>query len=128
MKKMLDSLIGKKVGFCGVDNNVFCLKPRGQDRVAFEAVEDEADGFRSMLAEVRQVPLTGHIFFRQPIVSVTVERDEELEGYRLVDSSGHVWFRCGTDERDDYYPCSIVDYTPNYKHKSRSQKKSVKSI
>jgi hypothetical protein len=105
-----NQLVGKQVDFYGTDNNVFCI---GQDkRTAFEAVEDESDGYRSMMEELRHVPSKGHIFFRQPIARVRVELDTELDGYRLVDKSGHVWLRVGTDRADGYYPVFTFDYQP----------------
>lgn len=114
------STIGQSFGFCGVDNNTFCLMINGE-RVAFEAVENPDDGYRSMMEEVRvyHLPSSGRgsadkIFFHQPIVTVTVEEDPDTNGngYRLVDSSGHVWLRFGTDHYDNYYPMFIFTYTP----------------
>jgi hypothetical protein len=119
-----NSLIGKSVGFCGVDNATFCLQDSVGNRLAFEAVENPDDGLRSMMDEVRvyHLPISGRgsadkIFFHRPIVTVTVERDINLDssqsdGYRLVDSAGHVWLRFGTDTTDYYYPMFIFDYTP----------------
>lgn len=114
-------LVGKTVGFCGVDNNALCVVTPDGERVAFEAVEDESDGYRSMLEEVRTVPLEGLIFFSSPIANLTVEdvADEVVaghygvfNGYRLVDSTGHRWLLLGTSNSDDYYPCFTVDYDP----------------
>ena len=114
----LNELVGKKVGFCGVDNNTFCLSI-DERRVAFEAVEDESDGYRSMLEEVREVPLEGRVFFKRSIADVHVESldsDREapgdFKGYALKDASGHTWLKIGTDYADDYYPCFIFEYTP----------------
>lgn len=109
----LKDLIDRMVGFSGVDNFCFCLVVDGK-RIAFEAVEDEADGYRSMLQEVLQVPLKGRIFFRKPIVNVFVVEATGggFEGYDLVDASGHRWLRLGTDNADDYYPVFTFQYTP----------------
>lgn len=110
----LEELEGKRVGFCGVDNLTFCLVTEAGERLAFEAVEDEADGYRSMLAEVKAVPLEGLIFFRTPVAEVTVQDDgaSAFDGWRLVDDGGHVWLRLGTDGTDDYYPMFAFRYDP----------------
>lgn len=116
-----EDLVGKRVGFCGVDNNAFCVELQDGTRLAFEAIEDESDGYRSMLEEVKPVPLEGHIFFGQPISEVTIEdvyREVLPEhygvfnGYKLVDASGHLWLLLGTSNDDDYYPSFTVEYTP----------------
>ncbi len=116
-----DDLIGKTVGFHGVDCNAFCVSVESQDpyadeglsgMMAFEAVEDECDGYRSCLRELNPIPLEGKIFFAEPIARLTVEADPSLQGHRLVDESGHVWLKMGTDYWDDYYPCFRFDYDP----------------
>jgi len=117
----LDGLLGVTVGLCGVDSNAFCLKFEGK-RYAFEAIEDESDGYRSMMEEVRPTTIKGHVFFREPVAQVKVEkvtgasldrRYSELNGYVLRDvKSGHIWLAIGTESYDDYYPCFKVDYEP----------------
>ena len=110
----IEQLLGQTVDFFGVDNNVFCVRPTSSaTRLAFEAVEDEDDGYRSMLEDLCQVQIKGHIFFREPVAKVIVERDQGLEGYRLVDAETlHVWLRVGTDREDNYYPCFRFEYDP----------------
>jgi len=108
-----DDLIGQTVGFYGVDCNALCVDwPATGERVAFEAVEDECDGYRSCMRELNPIPVDGKIFFGEAIAQLTVERDEELSGHRLVDASGHVWLRMGTSRWDDWYPCFTFDYDP----------------
>jgi len=105
-------LVGKRVGLYGVDNNVLCVSYRGERR-AFEAVEDESDGYRSMMSELREVPLKGHVFFRKAVAQVTVSAlDGSFEGYAFVDADRHEWLRVGTDNEDDYYPSFTVRWTP----------------
>ena len=108
-----DSLVGRTVGLCGVDNNVVCLKV-GSRKLAFEAREDESDGYRSMMDEVVPVPVAGHIFFKTPVAQVRVERVvlADFDGYDLVDETGHTWLRLGTSTTDEYYPMFIFDYAP----------------
>lgn len=116
-----DELLGVEVGFCGVENNVVCLSVGGE-RFAFEAVRMGASvGYRSMMEEVREVPLVGKIFFQEPIALVKVERfskkleehhDAESEGYELKDLEGKTWLRIGTRYADGYYPTFIFEYSP----------------
>lgn len=111
-----DALVGFELDFFGVDGSSFCVRRLGvQYREAFEAVEDPDDGLRSMLREVAAVPLAGRRFFRQPIARVVVERDDELEGWRLRSPvTGHVWLRLGTDRSyDDLYPTFTFTYEPD---------------
>lgn len=30
----------------------------------------------------------------------------------VIDRSGQVWLRLGTDYSDDYYPCFVFEYNP----------------
>lgn len=113
-----NALIGGEFDFYGVDNNCFKL-----DDVAYEAVEDEADGYRSMLGCVETRDVDGKIFFRTPIARVVLERSEGYEKnewggeapmdlYKLTDlHDGHCWLRFGTENYDDYYPSFIFDYS-----------------
>jgi hypothetical protein len=111
----ITDLVGKRVNLYGVDNNVFCVSYRGT-RYAFEAVEDEDDGYRSMMSELRTVPLKGHVFFRTPVARVTVSKlDGSFDGYVFKDADGHEWLLVGTDSSDDYYPCFTVRWTPKAK-------------
>ena len=114
MKKVeefnFDSLVGKKFKFYGVDNNQFKL-----DKVAYEALEDENDGYRSCLGAVVVKDIEKSIFFRTAIASVWLVYDLEgsFDGYRLVDvKDSHVWLRFGTDNSDDYYPWFVFEYSP----------------
>lgn len=107
-----EKAVGEVFGFYGIDGNTFKLGGH-----VFEAVEDENDGYRSMLGEVatRDNP-SGLIFFKRSIAKVKVvetNNSHEFVGYELVDvEDGHVWLRLGTDEYDDYYPCFIFSYQP----------------
>lgn len=114
-------LIGKPCAFYGVDNNKFRLGVDGQ-RQTFEAMEDESDGCRSMLREVRACfEGEGGIFFATPLATVIpTDVDDTLtggcfNGYTLVDArTGHVWVKLGTDTSlDDCYPTFVFDYTPS---------------
>lgn len=109
----LDDIVGQRVGFCGVDNQTIVLLVDGKLR-AFDVVEDEEDGYRSSLEEVREVPIGDTIHFREPVADVIVSEiaAARCDGYQLADDSGHVWLQVGTDYSCDYYPCFVFDYTP----------------
>jgi hypothetical protein len=108
----LDDLIGKTVGFCGVDNLTFCVVTPEGERVAFEAVEDPDDGYRSMLEDVKSVPLESLIFFARPVATLSVGEAPYISGYRLFDENDHTWLEIGTDAYDDYYPEFTFRYDP----------------
>lgn len=102
--------VGKTYDFYGVDNSFFKL-----DDVVYEAVEDESDGYRSMMEDIREnCNPDGLVFFRGPIARVRVKKvNERFEGYSLIDvTDSHEWLRMGTDDPDDYYPSYIFNYSP----------------
>jgi hypothetical protein len=107
-----------EIWFYGVDNNVMCLQADRWEskKIAFEALEDENDGYRSMLEELREVPVENYIFFQTPIALVRVEEIKDRDGFygwQLVDvKTQHVWLRFGTEE-DDCYPQFIFSYMPD---------------
>lgn len=107
-------LIGKRVAFYGVDNDVFCIRPEDGERMAVEVLEDPCDGYRSYLGAVQKTSLDGHIFFQEPVTYLTGRAWEgaDHDGYELVDDAGHVWLTFGTDNCDDYYPCFTFRYDP----------------
>jgi hypothetical protein len=110
-----NDLLGRSFPFHGVDAGRFALTVDGT-LTGWEAVEDEHDDYRSMMSDILPVSPAGLTVFKNPIASVRVESadDEELDGYRLVDTvSGHVWLSFGTNDFEDYYPLYIFDYTPD---------------
>lgn len=104
---------GVEADFYGVDTHCFKL-----DQYIFEVEEDDSDGYRSSMRDVRMKDdTTGLIFFQTPIARVRIEDasdqrrwehrapDAPFEGYKLVDVvDGHVWLTFGTDNSDSYYP------------------------
>jgi len=107
-----DELVGKEFDFYGVDNNCFKLGD-----TIFEAVEDEDDGYRSCMKEVLIRTDTEHglIFFQRPVAEVRVApaTEHDFDGYMLIDTNdGHKWFKFGTADSSDYYPCFRVEYNP----------------
>jgi hypothetical protein len=129
----LDALLGETLDYFGCDagDNTFKL-----DGVIFKAVEDENDGYRSMLGAIDYSDQHSSIFFRTPIARVRItiyDSGEEVEpdlprivtdddgddyysvdrGYRLVDvDDGHVWLVFGTNNYDDYYPYFVFRHFP----------------
>ncbi len=118
-----NDLVGQTVDFYGVDNHMFRLGVEGV-LATFEAVEDESDGYRSMMRDVRTVPdvEAAGIFFATPVAAVVVENADHgtagdgdaFEGYALRDpATGHVWLELGTSNNDDYYPGFEFNYQPS---------------
>ena len=101
----------KPFEFYGVYNNCFKLGD-----TIFEAIEDEADGYRSYLETIELTTKKG-IFPKKPIALVRIDfvasdPTNYEEAYRLVDiNTGHIWLKVGTDELDGYYPCFMFDYS-----------------
>jgi len=97
-----DNLIGEKgsLYYCNQANR-FQL-----GRLLFEVVEDEKDGYRSSMKEVKIVddnPPTQNI-----LDSVIIKNSEAIEeGYDIVSEDGFVWLTFGTDRSDSYYPTFI---------------------
>lgn len=105
---------GKQLKFYGMDNNFFKL-----DDEIYEAIEDEADGYRSYLSEIR--PTTEEeaeenlIFFQNPvdIVKIVDVSNDTFSGYDIVSvEDDHLWLQVGTVNVDDYYPCCVIHYSP----------------
>lgn len=111
-----ESLVGKTLRFYGVENNFLCVAVgRNAKRLAFEAIENEDDGYRSMLDEVREVSIDGKVFFDTPIAKVILQDADTdcFRGWKLVDAKdGHVWLLMGTDNANDYYPTFTFQYEP----------------
>ena len=105
---------GKVLDFYGMDNNFFKL-----DDEIYQAIEDESDGYRSYLQEIK--PVTEEeaeqnlIFFQNPVdrVKIIDVSDGSFEGYEIVAiEDKHIWVRVGTDNTDDYYPSCCIQYNP----------------
>jgi hypothetical protein len=109
--------VGLIANFYGVDGNYFKL-----GATVFHAEEDESDGYRSMMREVKPVKRTKEmVFFARPIAKVRVgeahgrlrSSSGNFDGYQLIDMQDHhLWLLLGTDNSDDYYPSFTFMYTP----------------
>jgi len=110
--KFEEGLIGD---FYGVDNHCFKIND-----TVYEVLEDESDGYRSMMQGIYEVRDTGGlIFYRIPFAKVKVREIktysensyDRVDGYELYDEeSDHVWLTFGTSNYDDYYPCFMFNY------------------
>jgi len=111
--RMFNSLVGHEYDFYGVDNHAFCIGIDGK-RMAFQALEDENDGYRSYFDSFRIV-MDGNIFFATPIAHVKLAKLQKLtfEGWQLIDVvDGYQWLSVGTDHTDNYYPHFMFSYQP----------------
>ena len=118
-------MVGQRFYFYGVDNNRFKL-----NNTVYEVIENEDDGYRSMLESVivseyeiySFITAKDNIFFDTPLTEVTVVKVGEsknddrwyysFDGWQLVDDDGHVWLTVGTDNSDNYYPLFTFRYQP----------------
>jgi hypothetical protein len=107
-------LMDKELDFYGVCHNEFRVGYNFK-QYTFEVLEDQYDGWRSMLGAVLTVTSSG-IFFNRPIAKVRLvdDDDDDFQGYALVDvKTGHKWLEFGTSHYCDYYPCFTFDYNPD---------------
>ena len=79
------------------------------DGVTVVAVEDEDDGYRSFLDEVRVE--SGGVSNLFPPCSVIGQMDEEILVFVDEDTKKTV-LRVGTDNSDSYYPYFVSEFTP----------------
>lgn len=83
--------------------------------IKFEVIEDENDGYRSSMKEVRVVDensprIPGNFL---AVVNITKISEGSFDGYGLEDKNeNHMWLRFGTDDYDDYYPIFVFDFFP----------------
>lgn len=108
---VFDDLVGKQYQFYGVENCVFRI-----DDLFIEVVEDEDDGYRSMLGDLKVLENTADIIISKlPIATVVAKMsdDNDMDTMQLVDvNDGHLWLEFGTDESDSYYPGFVFFYSP----------------
>lgn len=105
---MFSDCLAEEFLFYGVCNYRFKLND-----TVWEVIEDESDGYRSMLGSVEVTSSKTDIFFREPLAIISVTEDPEAEGFCLIDAeNGHIWLRFGTDNAEDYYPKFYFNYEP----------------
>lgn len=83
------------------------------DGVVYEAIEDESDGYRSAMDEIRVVD-TPMINAFQPVEVVAIDPgDSDRDCVSFCDTvTGKGVLEVGTDFSDDYYPCFVASYQP----------------
>ncbi len=121
-------------GLYGVDNNCFALRIGSVQRV-FEALEDENDGYRSMLQDLVCVTdpneLAKLVFSRRVLAQVRLEDcPQDANLWRLVDvKDAHVWLEFGTHDDDSgYYPTFVFTFDPkpgNLFYRARAVEKAI---
>lgn len=82
--------------------------------VIFEVVENEDDGYRSSMDEVRIVEREAlskypHNHFLE---EVTILAGDEDSMWKILGADGHRWLQFGTRDASDYYPTFVFDWTP----------------
>ena len=124
-----NELVGKK--FTLIKSNL--LNHFQLDKVVYEVLEDESDGYRSMMKHVAIVDddapdskWVGKEILGEVEVIVAPKNWTQydwpkgsydiFEGYQLKSTSdGHIWLTFGTDNADDYYPSFTFHWTPKQK-------------
>lgn len=83
------------------------------DGVAYQAMEDPSDGYRSYLGELSVVDADGvkNRFAAVPVLA-RMRDDDVLEV--LDGGSGDIVLAIGTENADDYYPWFVGDFTPEH--------------
>lgn len=105
-----DDLVGKTFEFYGAHSERFNI-----DGHVYQCVEDENDGYRSMMGEMVEVDDGLDGFFVLPVATVRVDRklDSYFDTWMLVDvSDGHEWLEFGTRDHEDYCPSFTFVYQP----------------
>lgn len=87
-------------------NGIFSL-----DGVAYEAVEDPDDGYRSYMDEIRIIKPVKKMF-EIPVAVEYIDKDDKDELVFRDSRNGKTVLSLGTDHLDDYYPIYFFDYAP----------------
>ena len=83
--------------------------------VIFEVLEDEDDGYRSYMKEVKIIDVNAK---RKPgdfldEIIIEVSKKSDFDGFCLKSTtSDHCWLTFGTDNSDDYYPSFTFYFQP----------------
>jgi len=78
--------------------------------VIFEVIEDEDDGFRSSMEEVRIITREAKkdIFLAEIVICSESDGTHSLRDI----NDDHIWLNFGTDNSDNYYPSFIFSWNP----------------
>lgn len=99
----LSDLFGRKGILCAVEGYKFRIGD-----LTFEAIEDEYDGYRSMMSTLCIVDNIRPTFSEE--VTIGTEYGHTLV---LTTNDDNVVLRVGTDYHDDYYPVFVFGWNPN---------------
>lgn len=102
----IDDLIGKTGILCAIEGLQFRIGD-----LTFEAVEDENDGYRSSLDEVKLINKNIRPTFREEVTIQSCDTGY-FNGIQLVNTIGKAVLVIGTDNYEDYYPVFVFDYQP----------------
>ena len=95
------------------------------DNILWQAVEDDMDGFRSMLDYVLYADneMNKKFINNKNLARVILENIDDTDdggdfaGYVLKDvNDGHIWLRIGTNYTDEWYPCVVFNHIPKKSH------------
>jgi hypothetical protein len=112
------NLIGLKGKYEGADEQYLTFK---FDDILWQAVEDDMDGYRSMLDYVVYADSEAEENFitHENLADVVLENIDDTEdggyfaGYMLKDvSDGHIWLKIGTNYTDEWYPFVVFQHLP----------------
>lgn len=81
------------------------------DGVAYEAVEDPDDGYRSYMGELNITDKRIRFTFSPVEVLCSMNNDEEILEIRDT-NNGETILRLGTDYSDSYYPQCVFNWMP----------------
>lgn len=125
----LSELVGLKQ-FSGCDFSTGVIDSYGEDKqtncinfildgVTYTALEDDNDGYRSAMNEVRVSDAAlGNSF--PPVQVMCVMRQDEYKTFDILDCydvrNGKRVLSVGTDYNDSYYPSFVSDFTPENMH------------
>ena len=116
------NLVGVEGVYEGANELEFTFK---FDNILWQAVEDDMDGYRSMLDYVLYADnlLQKKFISCKNLARVTLENIDNTEeggdfaGYVLKDvKDGHIWLRIGTNYMDEWYPCIVFQHIPKKNH------------
>lgn len=104
MQIEFSDLVGKTAILCAVDDHKFRL-----GNITFEAIEDESDGYRSILGQLKVVDNIRPLFRED--VKIENSQDNDFDGFDIVGKYG-VILSIGTNYTESYYPIFCFSYRP----------------
>ena len=83
------------------------------DGKTYTATENPDDGYRSYLRDVREGGECNNTFEGEEVNIEYIEGDGYFTGIKAtVVATGQEVLRIGTNNYDDYYPCCVLEFTP----------------